>query len=143
MTLNSMKVYEATSPLAVLRPTSNLALVFTSIFILYNFLVTVMYETIVVSLLMGRGEPTGVEVIGDLLKPEFSDVRIYLRSNGFELDFLKSHPQFELIEAKIDYFDTILQKRPDLAQEVLSRVMSGTYVLLAATQNFQHAVCQV
>ncbi len=95
------------------------------------------------SMLMARGEPAGVEVIGDLLKPEFSNVRIYLRSDGFELDFLKSHPQFDLIEPKIDYFDTILQKRPDLAQKIMSTVMSGTHIWLAGSDNFQHAVCQV
>ncbi len=102
-----------------------------------------MYETTVVSLLMARGEPAGIEVVGDLLKPEFANVRIYTRGNGFEIDYLRSHPQYDDIETKIDYFDSMLQKRPDLAQDVLSSVMSGTHVLLAATHNFKYAVCQV
>ncbi len=41
----------------------------------YNILITIMYSTVVISILTATGEPRSVETISDLIRPEFRNLR--------------------------------------------------------------------
>ncbi len=126
------------------RPRRDTGLAMAGLFILYNFAVSIMYKSIVVSLLTATGEPPAVEKLGDLSKPEFENLKVLFRKDGYEYDFAKTQPEFdELSPDRIEFYDIVLQKDPQEAVQVLDKVIAGTHVLVAGLNNFKHGVCNV
>ncbi len=95
-----------------------------AVFLLYNSLVTVFYGTTVTANLAAKSGGRHVETLDDLLRPEFSSVRlignvswilrgspflhcdrIWTRKNGFVLQLLKSHSVYNRIEDRIDFYE--------------------------------------
>ena len=103
-----------------------------------------MYETTVMSLLTAHGEPKGIESLRDLLRPQNSHMRMYVRDDGFEIDYLRGQPHFKELEPKIDYVNfNMLHIEHDSAKQVMSNVLAGSHVLLASSDNFAASVCKV
>ncbi len=56
-------------------PNKRLSQAFVGLFILYNFVVTIMYSSVVISLLTAKKEGKAIDTLSDLLKEEHKDVR--------------------------------------------------------------------
>ncbi len=57
------------------HPTRRISQAFVGFFIMYNFVVTIMYSSVVMSLLTAKGEGKAIQNLGDLLKEEYEKVR--------------------------------------------------------------------
>ncbi len=57
------------------HPTRRISQAFLGLFIMYNFFVTTMYKSVVISLITAKRDAKAIDTLDDLLRDEFKHVR--------------------------------------------------------------------
>ena len=117
-------------------PKSLLGRTIISLFSLYNYVICLMYGSIVISVLVRGSQPPGINSLEDLNKTENIDIRIIMKE-GYTPEFLKSANMLDGFNDRIDYVNTYNDQNKTI--DVLKLVLQRSHVFIAS--GIHHDLC--
>ena len=119
-------------------PKSLLGRTIISFFSLYNYVICLMYGSIVISVLVSGSKPPEINSLKDLNKAENINIRIIMEGESSYIpQFLKAANMLGGLEHRVDYIDTF--DDPNKRFEIITSVLQGSHVFLTA--DFYYDLC--
>ena len=111
-----------------------------SLFSFYNYIICLMYGSIVISILVSGSKPPQINSLEDLNKTENLHVRIILKEKSFIREFLESANMLQGLHHRIDYAHIT-----DDRNKTIKRLLQGSHVFITQggdAQGFHVDVCE-
>ena len=101
-----------------------------TIFSIYNYILCIMYGSVVVSVLTSGVKPPQINSLEDLNKTENMNIRIFLEEKSYIQEFLKSANMLNGFDHRIDYINTYDDQNKSF--ELIHHVLQGSHVFLTS-----------
>ena len=107
---------------------------------MYNYIICLMYGSVIISLLIGGSRPPEIYSFEDLNKEGNKHMRIILEKRSPFPSLLKSANMLDGFEQRIDYIDTY--KNLNNKQDIYNKLLEGSHVRITTSGTFSQQLCQ-
>ena len=107
---------------------------------MYNYIICLMYGSVIISLLISGSRPPEINSLEDLNKGENKHMRIILEKRSPIPSLLKSANMLDGFEQRIDYIDTY--KNLNNRRDIFNRLLDGSHVRISTSGTFTRHLCQ-
>jgi hypothetical protein len=106
-------------------------------FAMYNFFMTVMYCSVVISKVTAKSQVRAIDSLEDLLRPEHLQTRIWANKFSFISDHLKSQSIFDQIKDRVDFYEEPLpiKERGLFYNNIFKTVLKNSHVIIDLRMN--------
>ena len=118
-------------------PKSIFGRVLTTLFSMYNFVICLMYGSVIISILVGGTKPSVIDSLGDLNRTENMEMRIIIESKSHVTQFLTGTSLLSGFEHRIDLIDISELQSPATLEKILRR----THVMIIDYDTFYNNLC--
>jgi hypothetical protein len=122
------------------KSTSAIAQTMLCAFALYNYSISTMYNSVIISKLTAHVEARAINSLEDLLRPENEHLRI-LVENTFVPEQLRSLSLYDRIKNRVYIFEQ--SSMGEFYQKTYEAVLNGTHVTVETRDNLFYNVCLV
>ena len=127
-----------------LLPKRNVGQLTINFFSLYNTLICIMYSSVIISMLTKMNESRHIDVMADLNRTENSGVRIFMMSNSYVPEYLKSTNKIVGFEERIDYISLPTEGRSEYLTRVVTSIRDGSHVFINGDGGYlDYFMCQL
>ena len=110
-----------------------------TLFSLYNYVICLMYGSVIMSLLISGSQPPGINSLEDLNKTENLDIRIILEEKSHVVEFLTGANMLTGFEHRVDLIDRSEIYEPRTWEKVLKR----SHVMINDKGTFEDILCTI
>ena len=127
-------------PFKSIIPKSRFGQVMMLLFVVYNLIITIMYSSIVISILTSKPKSKGIQTLEDLQSKQNENVRIWVRRNSYMMDHLIGMKTFDELsaEGRVSYYE--VKSTEDEAfffEDMLQSVLNHSHVIIASEGNLK------
>ena len=110
-----------------------------TLFSFYNYVICLMYGSVIISLLIGGSQPPAINLLEDLNRAENMNKRIILGKQSHVYEFLKSANMLSGFEHRIDLLDFSELYEPT----VIHKILEGSHVVIMSEGSFDDILCTI
>ena len=105
------------------------------LFVVFNALVCVMYNSVMISIMTSPAEFKGINSLEDLMEPSNLHLRILVKKFSFVEDNLETMKIYPHLQNRIEYYEEPPTGKGTYYMNLLSTVLYRSHILIAAHEN--------